>query len=199
MNVRNRHCPAVALILLCNQQINKVFLTTRGLTKRGLTLLTLLVVCLSFDSTLAQKQTLTIPVNGTLTHNTLLNCDSTSSFISDETNHSLYADSTPRSDTLSICPQNQSQRVRVDFLDFDLAVGDSLFAYDGQIPSEQNFSGSSTGVGISKAFGGWFYAHCTPDSNATGCVSFIFQTNGDNVASAGFRANAQCEGGNRQF
>ena len=193
MNVSNRHCPAVALTPLCNHQINKVFLATRSLTKSSLMLLTLFVVCLSFDSTLAQKQTLTIPVNGTLTHNTLLNCDSTSSFISDETNHSLYADRTPRSDTLSICPQNQSQRVRVNFLDFDLAVGDSLFVYDGKIPSDQNFSGSGTDVGISNAFGGWFYAHCTPDSNATGCVSFIFQTNGDGLASAGFKANVQCE------
>ncbi len=193
MNVSNRHCAGLALTPLCIKQFDRVILAFNSLSNRGLTLLILLIVCLSFDSTLAQKQTLTIPVNGTLTHNTLLNCDSTSSFISDTTSHNLYLDNTPRSDTLSICPQNQSQRVRVNFLDFDLAVGDSLFAFDGRVPSSQNFSDSGTGYGISNAFGGSFYANCAPDSNATGCVSFIFQTNGDNLASAGFNANLTCE------
>ena len=124
-----------------------MLLAIYSLPKKGLMLITLFVICLSFNRTLAQKQTLTIPVNGTLSHNTLLNCDSTSSFISDATNYSLYADSTPRSDTLSICPQNQSQRVSINFLGFDLAVGDSLFVHDGKIPNNQNLSGFSTGVG----------------------------------------------------
>ena len=184
--------------LLAFKQFNKAIPALISISNKGLAL-TLFVVCLTF-SFLQAQQTLTIPVNGTISLNTLLDCDTTSSFVSDTATHSLlYADSTPRSDTMSICPQNQQQRVRANFLTFDLAAGDSLFAYDGQIPSPLNFIGSGAGAGTSNAFGSWVKAHCSPDTNQTGCISFIFQTNGDNLASAGFKASIGCEERNFQI
>ena len=172
--------------MFASQQINKVFLTFLSRHGKGLAL-TLFVVCGSFTFSVAQ-QTLTILVDSTISLNTLLDCDSTSSFVSDSGNHHLYTDSTPRSDTMSICPQNQSQRLKVSFLHFDLAAGDTLLAYDGRIPSALNLIGKASGVGSSKAFGSWIATHCSLDSNQTGCISFIFKTNGDNIQSTGFQS-----------
>ncbi|MFK7981525.1 MAG: T9SS type A sorting domain-containing protein [Saprospiraceae bacterium] len=138
------------------------------------------------------QQTLTIPIDSTISINTLLDCNNTSSFVTDTDEHHLYTDNTPRSDTMSICPQNQSQRVKVSFLHFDLAAGDTLLAYDGRIPSSTNLIDKASGVGNSQAFGSWVAAHCSPDSNQTGCISFIFKTNGDRTAAAGFKTNIHC-------
>ncbi len=189
MNVQDRHYTPVSL-LIASKQMNKALSTSRSRFIRGLAL-TLFAVCWSFSFLVAQ-QTFTTPVNGNISINTLLDCDTTSSFMSDTTTHSLYADSTPRSDTTSICPQNQGQRVRTNFLAFDLAVGDSLFVFDGKIPSAMNYTGSGSGVGVAKAFGGWFTANCDKGINPSGCVSFVFQTNGDNIQSAGFKASVGC-------
>jgi len=198
MNVSNRHYLTTPFLLFALLQFNNVMSAIYHLINRG-TALTFFGVCL-LGSFLQAQHTLTIPVNGTISFNTLLDCDTTSSFVSDTAYHGLlYADSTPRSDTMSICPQNQKQRVRVNFLAFDLAAGDSLFAYDGRIPSSLNFIGRSSGTGASNAFGSWVKAHCTPDSNQTGCLSFVFKTNGDNLASAGFKATAGCEERNFQL
>lgn len=188
MNVLHRHKYPVSLPI-APMQFNNLHPNLSQWVK-GLAL-TLFAVCGSFPFLVAQ-QTLTIPVNGTISLNTLLDCDTTSSFMSDTTTHRLYADSTPRSDTTSICPQNQGQRVRANFLAFDLAAGDTLFAYDGKIPATSNFAGSGSGVGIGKAFGGWFVANCNQTINPTGCISFVFQTNGDNIKSTGFRASLGC-------
>lgn len=190
MNVSNMRFTTAPFCMFASQQINKVFLAINSLINKGV-FLTLLVCCLTF-SYLQAQQTLTILVDSTISLNTLLDCDSTSSFVSDSGNHHLYTDSTPRSDTMSICPQNQSQRLKVSFLHFDLAAGDTLLAYDGRIPSALNLIGKASGVGSSKAFGSWIATHCSLDSNQTGCISFIFKTNGDNTASTGFKTNIRC-------
>lgn len=190
MNVSNRHCTTTPLSIFAFKQINKALSAINSLISKGF-ILTLLVGCLTF-SYLQGQQTLTIPVDSTISLNTLLNCDTTSSFVSDKANHSFYADSTPRSDTMSICPQNQSQRLKVSFLHFDLAAGDTLIAYDGRIPSSLNFIAKASGVGNSQAFGSWVATHCSPDSNQTGCISFIFKTNGDNAVSTGFKTIVRC-------
>ena len=197
MNVSNRHATTAPLSMFASEQINKVFLAINSLLNKGF-VLAFWVVCLTF-SCLQAQQTLTIPVNGTISLNTLLDCDSTSSFVSDTTTHRIYADSTPRSDTMNICPQNQSQIVKVSFLSFDLAAGDTLFAYDGSMPSSNILTGSGSGFGTSAAFGSWVTAHCSPDSNQTGCLSFIFKTNGDDTAGAGFEASISCQERNFQI
>lgn len=178
-----------------------MFLTAYDRCHKDL-LLMVWVFCLTFSYSLVQgqtQQTLTIPVNGTISINTLLDCDTTSSFVSDTTTHQQYADSTPRSDTMNICPQNQSQRVQVNFLDFDLAAGDTLFAYDAPFPAPADLIGSASGYGISTAFGGWIAANCSPDSNQTGCISFIFKTNGDNLTGRGFQTTIVCQERNFQI
>jgi len=190
MNVSNRHFTTALLSVFASKQINKLFWAIYGLLNKGFCLM-LLVICLTFSYLQAQQtqQTLTIPTDSTISLNTLLNCENTSSFVSDMDEHHLYTDSTPRSDTMSICPQNQSQRIKVSFLHFDLAAGDTLIAYDGRIPSALNLIDKASGVGNSQAFGSWVASHCSPAYNPTGCISFIFKTNGDRTASAGFKTN----------
>jgi hypothetical protein len=148
---------------------------------------------------IAQQQTLIIPVDSTLSQVTLINCDTNTHFISDVSNHNLYADTANRSDTMSICPPSQGQRIKIYFNAFDLAAGDTLFAYDGKYPNAANFRGSGSGVGPSKAFGAWIAASCAPAANPSGCLSFIFKTNGDKITSNGWKAKIRCESKNIQI
>ena len=158
----------------------------------GLTL-TLFVVCLPLHFMVAQQASLVIPTNDLGLFSTIENCDSTISFISDTANHTLYVDTIPRSDTMSICPPSQGQRVVVQFDAFDLATGDSLFVFNGKIPDTSIFVGSGTGVGVAQAFGGWVKADCFPEVNLSGCLSFVFKTNGDSQVSAGWESSVSCE------
>ena len=41
--------------------------------------------------------------------------------------------------------------------------------------------GVATGTGVSQAFGGWIYTDCNLAINASGCLTFILRTNGDNA------------------
>ncbi len=125
-----------------------------------------------------------------------------------------YADTTARKDTLTICPATSWETVKINFTAFDLAEGDTLFAFDGDKAAinaafaildpasgadqaTKDFArligiGSGTGVGVSKAFGGWVSASCDPRRNSTGCLTFIFETNGDNKKGAGWEAWTNC-------
>ena len=125
----------------------------------------------------------------------------------------IYDDLTARKDTVSICPATSWEAITLNFTAFDLAEGDTLFAFDGNkeavvaaIADINNAGlnpymrdrarligiGSGSGVGVSKGFGGWIGANCDPARNASGCLTFIFKTNGDNIKGKGWEAWASC-------
>jgi len=120
-------------------------------------------------------------------------------FTDDGTNDGNYADTHERRDTVEFCPTDKWHRVKVVFTEFDLEDGkDSLVVFNGQkadVRADRATAriGSGTGTGASKAFGGWVAANCDPDSNATGCLTFIFYTDGNNTKGAGWDAWVDCE------
>ncbi len=109
----------------------------------------------------------------------------------------LYYDNTARLDTFQICPQNRWQRAIVTFARFDLAPNDFLHAYQGNLETlnadpSPSFE-TASGYAVSNAFGGWIGAHCDPSINNSGCLTFIFQTNGDNNKGTGWEAQITCD------
>jgi len=184
--------------------------------------MTLMVVfawcCLSLPSAFAQDIVITDNGETSNTSNSaVVDCDdatTTRLFTDDGTDDSNYADVTARMDTIEICPMDGSSRITVNFTDFDLAPGDSLFAFDGNIDSVRANAdmigiGSGSGVGVSQfcsfdrldAAGdagtpngkGWVTASCSPRLNPSGCITFILETNGDNNKGAGWEAWVTCE------
>ena len=120
------------------------------------------------------------------------------SFKDDGINDGLYADNRARKDTIEICPKDQQHRVEIIFKEFGLESGDSLFAFNGNKAVLRSGSGagigagSGAGVGVSKAFGGWINASCDPKVNPSGCLTFIFKTDGDNSKGKGWDAWVDC-------
>lgn len=132
----------------------------------------------------------------------------------DGLNDGNYADPVgfPRTDTIEFCPKDQWHRVKVVFTDFDIAAGDTLNYYQGNKAAVRLaltgtgsgvgtgtgsgvgiFTGTGTGTGVSRAFGGWVDAFCSPVLNPSGCLTFILRTNGDNRKGAGWDAWVDCE------
>lgn len=126
---------------------------------------------------------------------TIDDCEAQNKFMDDGI---LYEDNLgkPRNDTITICPKTPWQTVKLNFQSFDLADGDTLAAYDGDVTALRNnmapFIGSGSGVGVSRAFGGWVAASCSPNVNPSGCLSFIFKTNGDFIKGTGWEAWVSC-------
>ena len=88
--------------------------------------------------------------------------------------HSLYADTIVRNNVHTICPSNPWQRVRINYSVFDLAVGDTLFVYEGR-DTFGALLGKYSGVGVGQT-GGWHQASCAPSINNKGCLTFNFKT-----------------------
>ncbi|MEM6318065.1 MAG: T9SS type A sorting domain-containing protein [Bacteroidota bacterium] len=200
---------------------------------------TLMVVfawcCLSLSTAEAQDIVMQFKANDTTSTAVKLatcNGEVTSSsrrFIDDGKNDGNYTDPVGhfRRDTVEICPKDAWSRVKVVFTDFDLAIGDTLCAFDGTrkdvrdklaIVNDPTASqsardaarligiGSGTGVGVSKfrirpgvngtapdTGAGWIDATCDPAVNPSGCLTFVFKTNGDNRKGKGFDAWVDCE------
>ncbi len=141
-------------------------------------------------------------INGdTTTLHSLTTCSgdpSTTStlFTDDNTNDGNYADNRMRKDTIEICPELAHHHTRVVITEFDLDEGDTLFAFDGNIQALKADAairiGTGTGVGVSKGFGGWINASCDPKINTSGCLTFVFQTDGDNAKGKGWEAWVDC-------
>ncbi len=124
-------------------------------------------------------------------------------------NDGNYVDLHERVDTVEICPEDPWHRVKVIFTDFDIAEGDTLFAWNGDKEALRAGTapgaGSGSGVGVSKFVAiavaggtdaggaGWVQADCDPYINPSGCLTFVFQTNGDNVKGTGWEAWVDCE------
>ena len=117
-------------------------------------------------------------------------------FTDDNTNDGNYADSRMRKDTIEICPEVAHHYTRMVITEFDLDVGDTLFAFDGNIEALKADAaikiGTGAGVGVSKGFGGWINASCDPKINTSGCLTFVFQTDGDNAKGRGWEAWVDC-------
>ena len=45
---------------------------------------------------------------------------------------------------------------------------------------------------VSDAFGGWIDAYADPAMNASGCLTFIFETDGDRAKGSGWEAWVDC-------
>ena len=149
----------------------------------------------TLESTSFFAQIFVMPKDSHAIKVTIDDCDAQNKFMDDGT---LYEDPTgmPRNDTISICPNTPWQTVKVTFQKFDLADGDTLVAYDGDLVALKNntapFLGSGSGVGVSNAFGSWVTGNCSPNVNPSGCLSFIFRTNGDYIKSIGWEAWVTC-------
>ncbi len=178
--------------------------------------MTLMVVfawcCLSLPTAFAQD--IVITDDGAATHTgnaTEVDCDATTSrtFTDDGGLLGNYADASPRVDTVEICPMDPMNRIKVTFTDFDIAPGDTLFAFDGNIDSVRTSAdmigiGSGSGVGTSnfctfdRATGAkigtaWITSSCSPLDNPSGCITFIFETDGLNSKGSGWVADVECE------
>ena len=109
-------------------------------------------------------------------------------------------------DTVVFCPEDKWHHVYVTFDRLDLSPlgggndltafgfpnGDILIPWDGDIKNDpvggQVIQGNSPGE-----IGGWVGASCDPDVNPSGCLSFIFLTNGDNNKGTGWDAWVSCQ------
>lgn len=134
--------------------------------------------------------------------------DSSTLFTDDGALDGLYADSRARRDTIEVCPDGDKDFVMMTFSEFDLEEGDTLFAFNINKQGLRDFlatgsgigtganapfgAGSGTGTGVSKAFGGWINASCDPLVNSSGCLTFLFQTDGDNAKGRGWEAWTSC-------
>lgn len=124
-------------------------------------------------------------------------------FLDDGSNDGNYGDAAMRNDTIEICGEDAWHRVKITFTAFDLedtiaggpGTADTLKVYQtnktglATAPAPQ----VATGNGVSKAFGGWVAADCDPKVNPSGCLTFIFKTDGDNRKGAGWEAWVDCE------
>ncbi len=133
---------------------------------------------------------------GTLTTCTGDPSTGTTIFTDDNLNDGNYTDNRMRRDTVEICPVGDHSYIQVSITEFDLEMGDTLFVYDG---NKSAFSmggapviGTGTGVGVSRGFGGWVNANCDPRVNTSGCLTFLFKTDGDNSQGKGWEAWVDC-------
>ncbi len=130
--------------------------------------------------------------NGSKTHgeSTLDHCDGTI-FTNSIEEHTHYVDTAVCRIAHTICPQNQWQRLTYIISRFDLAAGDTLCVFQGKdtlgVPAAK-----WSGNGVSTT-GGWISSECSPEDNASGCLTFLFKTNGDNSKGTGFSGKLTCE------
>ncbi len=146
-------------------------------------------------------QVFTMPTDGKAISHTILNCNDENSFNS--AGSILYPDEKPNTDTITFCPQNPWQVIKVSFTHFDVSNGDALEAYEGDLEQLRNgtanYIGSASGGSASAAFGAWVQANCDPNLNPTGCLSFRFKTNGDSNKGTGWNAWVNCTERNIQL
>ena len=92
--------------------------------------------CLSLQTAAAQDIKINYTPNDTAEANVVtLDCDADQRLFADDgDNDGNYNDNThERRDTIVICPEDAWHRVKLTFTDFDLAAGDTLHAFDGNL------------------------------------------------------------------
>ncbi len=138
----------------------------------------------SFSQMAVDTQVIDMPLS-TNRKVTIESCDKTTLF-QNRFEH-LYPDTEAHRDTLTICPPNDSKRVFITFTDFELAPGDTLFVYDADEIQANRKVAAFSGAGVS-ATGGWISSDCNP----SGCLTFEFVTNGDNIKGFGWESWVTC-------
>lgn len=121
---------------------------------------------------------------------TLANCTDTHFFESD--GDLVYFDGTDsiRNSIVTICPPNHGDKLLFTFSEFNLSTGDSLFVYEGI--DTLDAIDTAGGAGVFQINGGWLASNCDPTINASGCITFNFKTNGDNLSGSGWKAQITC-------
>ncbi|MEM6319685.1 MAG: hypothetical protein AAF960_18575 [Bacteroidota bacterium] len=140
-------------------------------------------------------QTIRIPKTSSTDTTIITDCSQQISFKSDSTSGVQYVDTAARNSISVICPQDTSRFLRFNFSLFDLEAGDTLAVYDG--PNVLSpFIGSGSGAGNFQMNGGWVASNCDKTQNSSGCLTFVFKTDGDNAKGAGWEAWVTCEDDN---
>ncbi|MEM6318231.1 MAG: Calx-beta domain-containing protein [Bacteroidota bacterium] len=121
---------------------------------------------------------------------TIRDCAGNNQFINDWIH--LYRDTAARYNEMTICPNIRGQVMTVTFESFDLAAGDTLWVYDG-VDTTFSLIAKGSGNSVSNFNGGWVNSNCDPNINPSGCLTFVFTTNGDNNKGAGWEAKVSCE------
>ncbi|RME99708.1 MAG: hypothetical protein D6772_07335, partial [Bacteroidetes bacterium] len=92
--------------------------------------------------------------------------------------------------TLTICSDaggnSAASHIRLDFFDFDLGPGDTLYLYDGDSVDAPPFD-----LGFLASASGSFSIQATA-ANPTGCVTAVFRSDGVPTANAGWLADVSC-------
>lgn len=140
-------------------------------------------------------QVIRIPMTNGVDTVMIPDCGVPVSFESDSTANLLYVDTAPRNNVVVICPTDSSRYLKAEFSNFDLATGDTLFAYDGRDTTSMLIA-SGTGFGNFQINGGWVASNCDKLVNSSGCLTFQFKTDGLDTKSGGWEAWITCESGN---
>jgi hypothetical protein len=115
-------------------------------------------------------------------------------FLDDGLHNGNYHDEKKRSDTIELCTTDKWFHIK--FARFKLAPGDTLAVYQGDLAALQLDSNpqflKASGNHPSQAFGGSISANTNDDANISGCLTFIFSTNGDNISDSGWSAYWNC-------
>ena len=119
-----------------------------------------------------------IVFHGSKTHgeSTLDHCDGVT-FTNSVDEHKQYVDTAACRIVHTICPTDQWKQISFNFSEFDLAAGDTLCVFDGK-DTLNNQIAKWSGAGVSQT-GGWISSDCSPTVNPSGCLTFLFKTNGD--------------------
>ena len=133
----------------------------------------------------ADTQVINMPLSASR-KDSILDCDAINLF-QNRFEH-LYPDTVAHRDTLTICPPNTTKRVFITFTQFEVAPGDTLFVYDNDSIDATKRIAAFSGVGVS-ATGGWLRSECS----LSGCLTFEFVTNGDNIKGTGWQAWVTCD------
>jgi len=150
-------------------------------------------LCLSLFSTNLSAQ-IVLDTAATAITKTVSCSGSTSFTDNDLSTGGLYFDDKARKDTIILCPSTSGSQLKVTFTAFDVANGDGLTVFDGDIKKNPGASSQTAfGSSVSSAFGGWVQADCNPANNPTGCLSFVFEVNGDRTKGTGWVAAVTCE------
>lgn len=135
--------------------------------------------------------------SNTLTTSTLTTCTDGSGtgilFSDDDSSGGNYSDAHARIDTVEICPTDYQHYVQVLFTSFDIEPnGDKLEVYQGDLAAVRLGLGVHNMATGAQAFGGFVIADCNPIVNPSGCLTFIFRTDGDTEKGSGWDANVDC-------
>ncbi|MEM6318200.1 MAG: T9SS type A sorting domain-containing protein [Bacteroidota bacterium] len=138
-------------------------------------------------------------VGDTLINTPQINCLDTSTVIYQDDGQvdGNYSDRIARNDTVLFCPSSPWDVVSLTFKIFDVAEGDTLLVFDGDTTAVRTnglsmLKAKASGTGTSNAFGGWIESNCDPSVNPTGCLTFVFSTNGDSRKGNGWEAWVSC-------